>query len=184
MPAHAATVPFTKPTGPPPPRPPRPEIIDEDTLAFMRGSATRMVLPTSNRTSASTATDSTPRSHTSSIESRLGLPSGHCTPVNWPLDSSLAAHFPQDPSQPLPVRDSSGSIRGFSRFSEYVKTQQDGYAVDGVDPEDRDRGPIEQYRRSKEGDWTMVKRVSRGPNGNPGMLFRDRWGAFHFVADI
>ncbi|CAO2649409.1 Nn.00g067940.m01.CDS01 [Neocucurbitaria sp. VM-36] len=181
---HPFTVPFTKPTGPAPPRPPRPDSLDEETVAFMQDSGTRMCLPTSNRVSASTATCSTPRSHASSIEARLGFPSGHGIPSNYSLDSPLAARFPQDPLQPLPVSDSTGSTKGYSRFSEYLMSQHPGYAVDGVDVEDREVGPIEQYRRSKEGDWTLERRVSKGPTGNPGMLFRDRWGGFHFVADI
>jgi hypothetical protein len=78
------------------------------------------------------------------------------------------------------MRDSAGSVRGYSRFSENVR----GYALDGVAAEDRDVGPIEQYVVGKEGDWTLEKRVSNGPQGNPGMLFRDRCGGFHFVADI
>lgn len=54
-----------------------------------------------------------------------------------------------------------------------------------MDEEDRDVGPIEQYDKSKENEWALAKRVSSGPNGNnPGMLFRDRMGGFHFVADI
>jgi hypothetical protein len=68
-----------------------------------------------------------------------------------------------------------------SRFSD---ARAGGYAGDGVDEADREMGPMEQYDRGKEGDWKLEKRISKGPNGNPGMLFRDRWGAFHFVADI
>ena len=56
---------------------------------------------------------------------------------------------------------------------------------DGVDPEDREVGPIELYRAGKQGDWVLEKRVSGGVDGKGGgMLFRDRWGGFHFVADI
>ncbi|KAF1851086.1 uncharacterized protein K460DRAFT_401113 [Cucurbitaria berberidis CBS 394.84] len=178
-----ATVPFTKPVGTPPSRPPRPDSLSEETLAFMQ-EGTRMCLSMGNRVSASTATCSTPRSQASSIEARLGFPSGHGTPRSYSIDSPLAARFPLDPSQPLPVRDSTGSITGYSRFSGYIKAHQAGYAVDGVDSEDRELGPIEQYQNSKEGDWTLERRISKGPNGNPGMLFRDRWGGFHFVADI
>lgn len=87
---------------------------------------------------------------------------------------------------PLPIRDSAGSIRGYSRFSEYIAGLQGGgyAAVDGVDMEDRDTGPMELYRRSRDGDWALEKRVCQGAGGNPGMLFRDKWGQFHFVADI
>lgn len=118
--------------------------------------------------SDSTASSATPRSHTSSIEARLGLPSGYGTPRNYSLDSPLAARFP------LEIRDSVGS--GYARGG--------GYAGDGVDEADRETGPMEIYDGSREGDWKLEKRVSLGPSGNPGMLFRDRWGAFHFVADI
>jgi hypothetical protein len=149
----------------------------------MKDSGTRMVLPGSNRASNSTASASTPRSHASSVEARLGLPSGHGTPRNYSLDSPLAARFPTDVLQPLQVRDSTGSVK-ISRFSEYLKAHQNGgYAGDGVDAEDRDVGPIEQYDASKEGEWTLEKRVSKG-SGHPGMLFRDRNAGFHFVADI
>ncbi|KAG9196234.1 hypothetical protein G6011_01355 [Alternaria panax] len=180
------TVPFEKRPGPPPVRPPRPDSLDEETLSFMREGGTRMVLPSSNRGSTSTATVSTPRSQASSIEARLGFPSGcGTTPRSCSIESPLAARFTLDPGQRLPVRDSSGSAR-YSRFSKYVRYQHDGtHSVDGVDTEDREIGPIEQYDASKEGDWVLEKRVSQGRNGNGGgMLFRDRWGGFHFVADI
>jgi hypothetical protein len=149
----------------------------------MQQGGSRMVLFTNNRISDSTASSTTPRSYTSSIEARLGLPSGHSTPRTGSLDSPLAARFPPDISQPLQVRDSAGSVT-VSRFSQWVRNECGGYASDGVEEEDRDLGPIEQYDRSKEGQWKLAKRVSKGPNGNPGMLFRDSMGAFHFVADI
>lgn len=184
IPEHPAIVPFTKPAGPPPSRPPRPDSLDEEVLMFMRESGTRMCLPTNNRVSSSTATASTPRSNASSIEARLGFPSGHGTPRSYSIESPLAARFTLDPSKPLSVRGSTGSVKVYSRFSEYIKAQQAGYAVDGVDADDREVGPVEQYRADKDGDWKLEKRISRGPGGNPGMLFRDRWGGFHFVADI
>jgi hypothetical protein len=152
-------------------------------MTFMQQSGMRMVIGPSNRASNSTASSSTPRSYTSSIEARLGFPSGHSTPQCDSLDSPLAARFPLDTFQPLPIRDSTGSIK-FSRFSEYVRAERGGYAGDGVDEADRELGPIEQFDKAKEGQWTLEKRVSQGPNGNPGMLFRDKAGAFHFVADI
>jgi hypothetical protein len=185
IPEDHVTVPFKKRPGPPPPRPPRPESLDEETLAFMRESATRMVLPSNNRGSTSTATASTARSEASSIEARLGFPSGHGIPRSCSIESPLAARFTPDPTQRLPVRDSSGDLK-FSRFSEYVQYQQQRtHAGDGVQPGDRDVGPIEQYDATKEGDWTLEKRISQGRDGKPGgMLFRDRWGGFHFVADI
>jgi hypothetical protein len=71
----------------------------------------------------------------------------------------------------------------YSRFSEYVKYGK-GIGADGVEAEDRELGPIEMYRKSKEGDWVLEKRVPRKDGGQGGMLFRDRWGGFHFVADI
>ncbi|KAI4708666.1 hypothetical protein J4E89_006722 [Alternaria sp. Ai002NY15] len=185
IPEDHVTVPFEKRPGPPPPRPPRPDSLDEETLAFMRESGTRMVLPSSNRGSTSTATASTPRSQASSIAARLGFPSGHGTPRTCSIESPLAARFTPDPNQALPVRDSSGDLV-LSRFSEYVRYQQQrSHAVDGVDAEDREVGPIELWDPSKEGDWTLEKRISQGRDGRPGgMLFRDRWGGFHFVADI
>lgn len=183
VPKHPVTVPFTKPAGGPPPRPPRPDSIDEETLAFMREASTRMVLPANHRISASTASASTPRSGISSVNSRLGLPDGYGAPRKNTLDSPLAVQFPWNRLKPLPMRNSNGSIK-YSHFSEYVKTQKDGYADDGVDAADRDVGPIEQYNKDKEGDWVLAKRVSKGPGDQPGMLFRDRLNGFHFVADI
>ncbi|KAH6866822.1 hypothetical protein BKA58DRAFT_388689 [Alternaria rosae] len=185
IPEDHATVPFEKRPGPPPPRPPRPDSLDEKTLAFMRESGTRMNLPSSNRGSTSTATASTPRSQASSIEARLGFPSGHGTPRTCSIEPPLAARFTLDPNQALPVRDSSGDLV-LSRFSEFVRYQrQRSHAVDGVDAEDREIGPIELWDPSKEGDWTLEKQISQGRDGRPGgMLFRDRWGGFHFVADI
>jgi hypothetical protein len=177
------TVPFNKPLGPPPPRPPRPESLDDEIIALMQQGGSRMVLLNSNRVSGSTASSSTPRSHTSSIEARLGLPSGLSTPRTTSLESPLAAHFPLNISQPLQVRDSTGSVT-VSRFSQWYKHECGGYAGDGLEEDDRDLGPIEQYDKSKDDQWKLVKRISRGPGGNPGMLFRDTMGAFHFVADI
>jgi len=182
IPENTTTIPFQKRSGPPPTRPPRPASLDEETLAFMRGTGARMVYSTSNRGSASTATTSTTRSQTSSIEARLGFPSGYGTPRSFSIEFPLAARFIPDPSQRLPVRDSSGSLR-FSRFSEYVKYKS--RSLDGVDVEDRELGPIEQYRAIKEeGDWTLEKPVSREHGKQGGMLFRDQYGGFHFVADI
>lgn len=183
IPENAATVPFEKPCGPPPPRPPRPDSLDEETVAFMQQSDMRMVIGTSNRVSNSTASSYTPFSHSSFIEARLGLPSGHSTPRTDSLDSPLAARFPLDAFQPLPVRDSTGSVK-FSRFSEYIRAERGGYAGDGVDEVDRELGPIEMFDKTKDDQWMLEKRVSKGPNGNPGMLFRDKAGAFHFVADF
>ncbi|CAN9372848.1 unnamed protein product [Alternaria alternata] len=180
------TVPFEKRPGPPPVRPPRPDSLDEETLAFMRESGTRIFLLSSNRGSASRATTSTPRSQSSSIEARLGFPSGcGTTPRSCSIESPLAARFMLDPNQRLTVRDSSDGM-GYSRFSEYVRYQHDSVrAADGVDAEDREIGPIKRYDASKEGDWMLEKRVSQGRDGKGGgMLFRDRWGGFHFVADI
>ncbi|RAR06673.1 hypothetical protein DDE82_003209 [Stemphylium lycopersici] len=185
IPEQTSTVPFEKRAGPAPQRPARPDSLDDDTLAFMRETGTRMVLSTSNRGSASTSTASTPRSQASSIEARLGFPSGHGTPRNSSLESPLAARFSPDPSLRLPVRDSSGSLV-YSRFSEYVEYQRQGVHVsNGIDPQDREVGPIELFRPDKQGDWSLEKRVSSGVDGKDGgMLFRDRWGGFHFVADI
>jgi hypothetical protein len=68
IPKSAATVPFTKPIGPPPPRPPRPDSLDDETIAFMQQSGMRMVVGPNNRASNSTVSSFTPRSHSSSIE--------------------------------------------------------------------------------------------------------------------
>jgi hypothetical protein len=183
IPENPITIPFIKPLGPPPPRPPRPESLDDETIALIQQGGSRMVLFNSNRVSGSTASSSTPPSHTSSIEARLGLPSGLSTPRTNSLESPLAARFPLDVSQPLQARDSTGSVT-VSRFSQWYKHECGGYASDGLEEDDRDLGPIEQYEKSKEGQWKLVKRISRGPHGNSGMLFRDTMGAFHFVADI
>ncbi|KAI0580257.1 hypothetical protein PtrSN002B_005566 [Pyrenophora tritici-repentis] len=179
IPENAMTVPFEKRPGPPPTRPDRPESLDEETLAFMQEAGVRMVYSSSHRVSASTATTSTTRSQTSSIEARLGFPCGFGTPRNFSIDSPLAARFVPDPSQRLPVRDSDGSLR-FSRFSEYVKYKSSSVdGVDGVDAEDRELGPIEQYRAiSKEADWALEKRVSRedGKQGEWDKHFKKRIG--------
>jgi len=188
LPKYLTRVHFTKPPGPSPHRPPRPDSIDDATLALLRENGTRILPPTYHTSasgSISTATDSTPRSATSSINSRLGFPTGHGPPRKNSLELSLAVRLPYDPRQPLPVRTSDGSLT-YSRFSEYIRTQHRGYAIDGVDAEDRDMGPIEQYAEGKVEDWKLAKRLSRGPGscGTPGMLFRDRWNGFHFVADV
>ncbi|KAH7386720.1 hypothetical protein DE146DRAFT_768315 [Phaeosphaeria sp. MPI-PUGE-AT-0046c] len=184
IPENPSTVAFIKRPGPPPQRPSRPDSLDDDTIAFMQQGCTRMVLHGVSRLSSSTVSSSTTRSHASSIEARLGLHSysGSSTRTGS-LESPLAARFPLDIHHPLPIRDSTGSVRT-SHFSQFVRNECGGYAGDGVDEEDRDLGPIEQYDQTKENEWKLVKRVSSGPNGNPGMLFRDKMGAFHFVADI
>ncbi|XPS76447.1 hypothetical protein M3J07_008496 [Ascochyta lentis] len=198
-----STVPFTKPPGPPPQRPPRPDSLDDETIALMRDGSARMILHTPNRVrSTTTTTTTTTSSDQNSISTRAcseeaytrlglpsGLPSGHSSisPPSTPIsDSSLAANFPLDPSRPLPFRDSSGSVKGYGRFSAYIKARQQyksGGYDDGVDQEDREMGPIEQYRESKCGDWTLEARVS-GRLGEKGMVFKDRWGCWRFVADI
>lgn len=191
---------FVKPSRPPPPRPPRPESVDWELVALSRDVGSRMVLHTPQHTRTPTvSTTSSARSRaltrvqSEDVYSRLGLPSGHSsvsTPrsltFDSPLSSPLAANFPQDPSRPLPFRDSSGSVKGYGRFSAYVKARQQyrsGAYEDGVDPDDRELGPIEQYRASRCADWTLEKRVS-GKLGERGMLFRDRRGGWHFVADF
>jgi hypothetical protein len=149
----------------------------------MQQSDTRMVLLTRNRVSDSTTSSSTLRSHSSSIEARLGLPSGFGIPRSDSLESPLATRFPLDALQPLQFRDSMGSVIA-SRFSKHLRAECGGYAGDGIDAKDRDLGPIEQYDAKKENEWRLEKRVSKGTSGNPGMLFRDKSGAFHFIADI
>ncbi|KAF2631318.1 hypothetical protein BU25DRAFT_437809 [Macroventuria anomochaeta] len=189
-------VPFTKPSGPPPARPPRPESLDDELTTLVRDGSARMILHTPNRTRTLTvSTSSSARSRaltrvgSEEACTRLGLPSGHSSlssPKSPIFDSPLAANFPLDPNRPLPFRDSSGSVKGYGRSSTYIKARQQysssGY-TDGVEQDDRELGPIEQYRESKCGDWTLERRVS-GKLGERGMLFRDRWGGWHFVADI
>lgn len=163
----------------------------------MHDGSARMVLHIPNRVRSTTTTTSTSSGCHSALTrvgsgeayTRLGLPSGRSSlssPKSPIFDSPLAAKFSFDPSRPPPLRDSSGSTRKCGRFSTYIKTQQQyhssGYA-DGVDQDDREVGPIEQYRESKCGDWTLERRVS-GKLVEKGMLFRDRWGGWHFVADI
>lgn len=155
-----------------------------------------MILHTPNRARTLTASTSSSawspaltRVGSEEAYTRLGLPSGHSSlssPRSPIFDSPLAANFPHDPSRPLPFRDSSGSVKGYGRFSAYIKARQQyesgGYG-DGVEAGDRELGPIEMYRESKCGDWTLERRVS-GKLGERGMLFKDRWGGWHFVADI
>lgn len=185
------TVPFTKRPGPPPPRPPRPESIDDELLDLMLAGNARMVLLNDGRSRSTTVT--TNSSATSSFPSsdslsRLGL-SGHSSlsiPRPPSCDSPLAVGFPRDPNRPLPRQDSNGDLKGYRRFSEFVKAREyhaSSGCDDGVDPEDRELGPIEVYRESRCADWVLEKRIS-GQLGERGMLFRDRWGGWHFVADI
>ena len=189
-------VPFTKPSGPPPPRPPRPENLDDELLTLMRDGSARMVLHTPHRartltvsTSSSARSRALTRVGSEEAYTRLGLLSGHSSlssPKSPIFDSPLAVNFPLDPSRPLPFRDSSGSVKGYGRFSAYIKARQQYSSSayeDGVERDDRDMGPIEMYRESKCGDWTLERRVS-GKLGERGMLFKDRWGGWHFVADI
>lgn len=205
IPEHPSTIPFSKPAGPCPSRPPCSDSLDEEIMAFMRDSGTRMCLPSSNRVSASTATCSSPRSEVSSYEQPLNPASGYRTSRGYSLELPLAVSFPLDPGLPLPLRDSTGSVKSYGRFSGHIKSGQPGHGADGsvsvnrvdsadgtyvtggtrnhdsVDAEDCESEPIEQY---KEGEWTLVKRVSKGPDKNPGLLFRDKFGGFHFIADL
>lgn len=137
-------------------------------------------------TTTSSATSSFPSDDSLS---RFGRPSGHSSlsiPRPSSCDSPLAAGFPRDPNRPLPRQDSNGDLKGYSRFSEFVREREryvSGGSGDGVDPEDRELGPIEVYRESRCGDWVLEKRVS-GKLGERGMMFKDRWGVRHFVPDI
>lgn len=183
------TVPLTKRPIPPPPRPPRPESIDDELLDLMLAGNSRMVLLHDSRSRSATVT--TTSSATSSFPSdgslsRFGL-SGHSSlSIPRPSSDPLAVGFPRDPNRPLPRQDSNGDLKGYSRFSEFVREREryvSGGCGDGVDPEDRELGPIEVFRESRCGDWVLEKRVS-GQLGERGMLFRDRWGGWHFVPDI
>ncbi len=90
-------------------------------------------------------------------------------------------------------------MKGYGRFSAYIKAQQqyrcggydcdgygdDGHEWDGVDKEDRDTGPLEMYSAERCADWVFVERVVKGSvRGRGGMVFRDREGGWHFVADV
>ncbi|KAH8725233.1 hypothetical protein GQ44DRAFT_707366 [Phaeosphaeriaceae sp. PMI808] len=174
VPDIPTTVPFKKRAGPPPPRPPRPASLEADTIAFMQESATRMVLPNSYRSSNSTTDSIAPNSQTSSIVARLGLFSGTGTQPNPSFDSPPQTRVSSDTPLPLPERNSAGSDN-VGRFSNARRV------VDGADGE---LGSMEIYDPNRQGDWTVQERVCRGPNGNPGMLLRDRMGGFHFIPDI
>ncbi|KAJ4987455.1 hypothetical protein SVAN01_07055 [Stagonosporopsis vannaccii] len=194
---NVPTIPFVKPSGPPPPRP---KSVDWELVVLSRDVGSRMVLqtPQHTRTLTISTTSSTRSRALSRVESeeayaRPDLPSGHSSlstssslTFDSPLSSPLAARFPLSPSRPLPFRDSSGSVKGYGRFSAYIKARQQyssGTYDDGVDRGDRELGSIEQYRASRCVDWMLEKRVS-GKLGDRGMLFRDRRGGWHFVADI
>ncbi|KZM19514.1 hypothetical protein ST47_g9346 [Ascochyta rabiei] len=193
-----STVPFTKPPGPPPRRPARPESLDDEIIAFMRDGSARLVLHTRTRvqSAATTAANTSPGRYSTQTRvasgeayTRLGLPSGRSSlspPTSSIFDSTLTPNFPLDPTRPLPFRDSTGSVKGYGRFSAYIKARQQyksGGYDDGVDADDREVGPIEQYRKSRCGDWTLEARISERL-GERGMVFRDRWGRWRFVADI
>ncbi|OAL51229.1 hypothetical protein IQ07DRAFT_643341 [Pyrenochaeta sp. DS3sAY3a] len=184
IPENHVTVPFTRPAGPPPPRPPRPASIDEDTLALMRDATARMVLPGVQGSASNTAV-STPRpsaSSSRSIETRLGIPSGHGAPRAPSLEATLAAPFPQDAAMPLPIQNKDGSFRGYSGFTKDLREKKGEGMPAGTKAEET--GPIERFAEGKDGDWVMEKRVSKGPNGNPGVLWRHRSGGWHFVPDV
>jgi hypothetical protein len=162
----------------------------------MRDGSARMILHTPNRACTMTVSvSSSARSRTltrvgsEEAYTRLGLPSGHSSlssPRSPIFDSPLAANFPLDPSRSLLFRDSSGSVKWHGRLSACINTREQysgGAYEDGVDRNDRELGPIEQYRESKCGDWTLERRIS-GKLGDRGMLFRDRWGGWHLVPDI
>jgi hypothetical protein len=54
-----------------------------------------------------------------------------------------------------------------------------------TDPSGESEAPMELFRATKDGgDWTLEKRTSGGTGGNPGMLFKDGSGGWHFVADL
>ncbi|RMZ73176.1 hypothetical protein GMOD_00008982 [Pyrenophora seminiperda CCB06] len=209
IPMDVPTVPFIKPFGPPPRRPPRPASLDEETLAFMREVGARMVYSParsqgsgSNSTAAaststgtgtaatiSSRTDAnTPRkrSDTSSIEAYLGFPSGHGTPRKFSIESPLAANHVPSPARRLPCHHRNGSV-SYSGFSQGVLYPPSSpFSSPVASSSSSLRGPFEQVRRptDKEGDWTLEKRVSKEDGVRSGMLFRDQYGGFHFVADI
>lgn len=197
---NPSKVDFAKPAGPAPPRPPRPSSIDYELIALKNDGSSRMVLPTQTETRdrtptvSTTSTTSTTSSAYSSADpdsplARLGLPSGHSSldsPKSSIFDSPLAANFRLSPNRPLPFRRSNGEIVGYGRFSAWIKERQlykSGGYEDGVEMGDRETGPIEMYSESRCADWTLERRVS-GRLGERGMLFKDRWGGWHFVLDI
>lgn len=154
--------------------PPRPESLDEVTLEFMRSCGTRIMQAKNNHSSNDTTFSTAPPSSRVSVESRLCLPSGHKVASHFStIDSSRASVYPIDALQPSHWRDSTGNIR--------IREQ---VASSAVDDSGRGEGPVEQYDSNMEGHWKLEKRCSQGPNGNPGMLFRDASGESRFVSDI
>ncbi len=192
VPSNPATVPVNKPKGPAPPRPRRPSsLVDEELIAIQNERAERYNLTNqgSTPTSPITVACTTPRSGTSSMESRLGLPLGYGSPSlspHSPLTSPLAASFPPDINKPLPIRDSAGSLLGYSSYSGFISNMQDypaPYDV-GADKKVNKASPAEVYSKEKEKDWIALRRISDGPGKTHGRLFQDRWGGLHFVPDL
>jgi hypothetical protein len=169
-PTTFARVSFTRPEGPPPQRPPRPASLDEATIALIRDKATRMVLPSTTRSSISTAPDSQ-----SSASRRLGWPSGRTT-----LDSPLTPCLSRKSLPLIPKR----RMRGSRYIAEYLRSICH-HKRHATDPSGEPEAPMELFRATKDGgDWTLEKRASGGTSENPGMLFKDGSGGWHFVADL
>jgi hypothetical protein len=169
-PTTFARVSFTRPEGPLPQRPPRPASLDEATLALIRDKGTRMVLPSTTRSSISTAPDS----H-SSASRRLGWPSGRTA-----LRSPLTPCFSSKSLPLVPKR----RVRGSRYIAEYLRSISH-HTRHATDPSGEPGASMELFRATKDGeDWTLEKRASGGTGGNPGMLFKDGSGGWHFVADL
>ncbi|ENI02626.1 hypothetical protein COCC4DRAFT_25844 [Bipolaris maydis ATCC 48331] len=204
---HLTTTPFTPRNRSPPQRPPRPNAVENDTLMHMRHTNARMVLPvrprpdttaspdpcpsststsTASPTSSSSSSSSSTR-HASAIASRLGIPTGHSAPrtasLAAPLAAPLAARIPQHhPALRLPVCGADGSTR-YSRFSEFVAHCQPAAYQPLAPP-----APVaEVYDRQREPEWVLERHLTHASPAAAdagGMVFRDRNGGFHFVANI
>ena len=128
-----------------------------------------MVLPSTTRSSISTAPDSR-----SSASRRLGLPSGRTT-----LDSALTSQY-SCKSLPSPPKR---RMRGSRRIAEYLRGIVH-HKRHASDPTGEPGAPMELFRSAKDGeDWTLEKRASGAASGK-GMLFKDGSGGWHFVPDL
>jgi hypothetical protein len=43
---------------------------------------------------------------------------------------------------------------------------------------------MELFHGTNNGNWKLEKRISGGASGNPGSLFKDESGAWHFIPDL
>lgn len=179
------TILYTRPSGPAPHRPRRPSSLDSTTLAFMRDTTARHCLPTRDRGLSMMTSQSTQSSQTSNhVTDYLGLFNGHSPPAAPRLATAFAVRL----SNELVLSESSERIatatppnispESHNLFCtvQLIKSRKE--TATNLDPSD------EQYRPATSGDWRVEKRVSRGDNGNPGMLLRNESGEWHYVPDI